>query len=717
MKQVLIGSSGVTVEEVPAPRVERGRVLVAVEHSCISVGTEMSGVRASNEPLWRRVMRRPEQLKRVAELVVKDGLRQTRNLVRNKLAALHALGYSAAGHVIEVGEGVDDIEVGDRVACAGAQAAHHAQVICVPRNLVVCVPDEVDTVAAATVTLGAIALQGVRRAQPTLGETFVVVGLGLIGQLTAQMLRANGVRTVGIDLDRDRIARALDLGMHQGLHPDDVDEVQQVMRLTDGIGADAVIVTAASSSSRIVARAFQMCRRKARVVLVGDVGLDIERADIYAKELDFLVSTSYGPGRYDRHYEEQGLDYPVAYVRWTENRNMQAYLQLLAGGQVRVDTLVEGRFPVTRAAQAYASLNDDEHRPLALVLDYEPVVEPPSRRVPNPLAKPAGDGPLRIALVGAGGFAKAVHLPNLQALSADYTLRAVVARQGHSATSTARQFGAGYAATDVEEVLADADVDALLIATRHDLHGPLVLRALECGKHVFVEKPLCLERGQLADIEAFYAAAGDSAPLLMTGFNRRFSRHATELQGRLAQRSNPFMANYRVNAGYLPPDTWVHGAEGGGRNLGEACHFYDLFVFLAGSRVRSVDAMSIRPQTGYYLPSDNFVATLGFDDGSVATLTYTALGSTEHPKELLDVYVDGSVIELLDYRETRSVGSGRALSVSAADKGHRAELAAFARAVRAGGEWPIRLWEQLEVTRVALDVQALIEPASQASGD
>lgn len=368
MKQVLIRQGRAVVEEVPAPLVEPGTVLVRVDHSCISVGTEMSGVRASGTPLWKKALRQPEKVRRVARLALSEGVSRARQAVEGQLGQAAPTGYSAAGTVLEVGEGIDDLLPGDRVACAGAQHAHHAGIVRVPRNLVVPVPDGVGFPAASTATLGAIALQGVRRATPTLGETFVVVGLGILGQLTAQLLRANGCRVVGTDLDRARIALAASLGMEAGVHPDDGDDVEQVARLTDGIGADGVIVTAASPSDAILATAFRMCRRKGRVVLVGDVGLHLDRADLYPKELDFLVSTSYGPGRYDRNYEERGLDYPVGYVRWTENRNLAEYLRLLAEGRVRVEPLVERVYPVAEAAEAYAALDAPGPRPLAVLL-------------------------------------------------------------------------------------------------------------------------------------------------------------------------------------------------------------------------------------------------------------------------------------------------------------------------------------------------------------
>ncbi len=715
MKQVLIGQGGVRVEDVPAPMVEPNTVLIRVEHSCISVGTEMSGVKENNLPLWRRALKRPAQVKRLVEVVASEGVARARNLVADRLAALQATGYSACGIVIAVGSGIDDLAPGDRVACAGAQSAHHAEVIRVPRNLIARVPESLDSRAASTVTLGAIALQGVRRAQPTLGETFVVVGLGLLGQLTQQILQANGCRVIGIDLDRRRLMTASKMGLDVSVHPDDGDAVAQVSRLTDGIGADGVILTAATSSDEPISQAFGMCRRKARVVIVGDVGLDIQRADIYSKELDVLISTSYGPGRYDRVYEEAGLDYPIGYVRWTENRNMTAYLGLLADGQVKLEELVEKVYPLEQAASAYTELSGED-RPLAVLLSYPADGASPLRRrivMQKPAA--AQNKALRVALIGPGGFAKSTYVPIMRAAPDIFNIHAIVSRQGHNAVSTARQLGVAYATTDLDEVLQDAAVDAVMITTRHDLHGGMVLRALEAGKHVMVEKPLCLTQAELAAIQSFYEKASTSPPLLMTGFNRRFSPFAAAAAKLLSQRSNPMIIDYRVNAGYLPHDSWVHGAEGGGRNLGEACHFYDLFTFLTNAHVNQVVAQAIRPATSHYRSSDNFVATLSFADGSVAKLTYTALGAKDFPKEQAEIYCDGKVITIDDYRSLKVAGAKHAeIDLKQADKGHHAELLAFAAAIRSGGEWPIPLWQQVQSTEIALSVDRQIQTQSKS---
>ena len=707
MKQVLLTGAGVEVREIAAPLVEPGAMLVRVAHSCISVGTEMSGVRDSNLPLWRRAMQRPDQVRRLVGLVAREGIDAARAIVETKLAAAQPVGYSAVGHVIAVGDGVSDLAIGERVACAGAKSAHHAEIICVPRNLVVAVPEAVSDRDAATVTLGAIALQGVRRLQPTLGESVVVIGLGAIGQITVQLLKAAGARVIGVDIDRKRLAEAVAVGLDAGVHPQDTDPIAQASRLTDGNGADGVIVTAASQSGEILSTAFRMCRRKARVVVVGDVGLDLDRADIYSKELDFLISTSYGPGRYDRTYEEAGLDYPIAYVRWTENRNMAEYLRQLADGRVRIEPLGQVAFPVGRAADAYKALSDAAERPLFAFLDYDTSSSRPiDRRVElRPVARRAGETGIRLALIGTGNFAKSTHLPLLQQMRREFALHAVVSRRGHEADSMARQYGAAVSATDVDAVLDDPRIEAMLIATRHDSHADLVVRALEKGKHVLVEKPLCLTQAELQAIEAVVARLGDRCPVLMTGFNRRFSPHAAAAKALVDQRTNPFIAAYRVNAGHLPPDHWVHGAAGGGRNIGEACHFYDLIGYLANAPVTSVDARAIRPSTAHYLRSDNFVAVMTFADGSVGNLTYTALGSADHPKELLDIYSDGRVLQITDFKEFKTAGC-KAERITRNDKGHAAELAAFRRAVLGETAWPIPLWQQTQAMRIAFDVEA-----------
>lgn len=706
MKQVLLEQGKVVVNEVPAPQVMPGTVLVRTLASCISIGTELSGVKASNLPLWKRALKRPDQVKRVIAMARSEGFGRASEAVRSHLSQAQPMGYSLAGTVIAVGEGVDDLFPGDRVACAGSQAAYHAEFVCVPRNLAVPVPEGVADEHASTVALGAIALQGIRRAEPTLGETFVVVGLGMLGQLTCRMLRSSGIRTVGADRDIRRVNMARAAGLDVALEGNSETHEQELARLTGGMGADAVIVTAASDADDLLGQAFRMCRRKGRVVLVGDVPIRIERADIYAKEIDFRISASYGPGRYDRNFEERGLDYPAAYVRWTESRNMEAYLGLLASGAVKIGDLIEARYGIAEASSAYQSLQSAEPKRLGVVLTYPRDADQATmRRIAAPAVRQGTSRAVRLAVVGAGGFAKSTLLPIVQQESERFTLQAICSRQGHTAAAAAKQFGAASATTNYAEVLADKEVDAVMIATRHDLHATMTLEALKAGKHVFVEKPLCIRREELDAIAKFHDAAGNR-PLLMTGFNRRFSPHAAAIAEAAVQRTNPMMINYRVNAGHVPRDSWLQQAEGGGRNIGEACHFYDLFVKLTGSQASSVQANAIRPATGFYAASDNFAATIGFADGSVAALTYTALGDTGYPKEFFEVFFDGKVFAVDDFKRMTVAGAKDVKAPGGGqDKGHRQELIAFADAVRRGTDWPIPIWQQIEAMRIAFEVE------------
>lgn len=707
MKQVIIREGGVVIDEVPAPQAGPKNVLVRVEHSCVSVGTEIAGMRSSGEPLYRRALRNPDKVIKLVQQVREQGIGRTASFVSGKLTAGAPTGYSAAGVVIGLGSEVVGFNIGDRVACAGA-SAHHAEIIDVPVNLAVAVPDTVRSEIAATVALGAIALQGVRRAAPTLGETMVVVGLGLLGQITAQLLRANGCRVIGVDLVTERIGLGIENGMDYGIDPSVDDYVERVHKLTNGFGADAVLITAASSSDAIISQAMQACRKKGRVVLIGDVGLNLNRADFYRKELDFFISTSYGPGRYDPVYEEQGNDYPLPYVRWTEARNMEEYLRLLGDGRVRLDNLYDRTFAIDEADAAYAALKAGAGAPMLVLLSYPPR-QASARQTVRLTEHAPVSGQVRVAVAGAGSFAQNVHLPNLEQLKASFRIRAIMSRTGSNAKGVASHFGAAYATTDFNEVLADPDVDLVLIATRHNLHGDMVLSALRAGKHVFVEKPLAIGESEVQAIAQFYESKGPH-PLLMTGFNRRFSPALVRAQEILGQRTTPMIVNYRMNAGYVPPESWVHGEEGGGRNIGEACHIYDLFNFLTDARVASISAVAARSDGAQWQANDNFVATVTYEDGSVCTLTYTALGDRAFPKEQMEIFSDGKVLVLDDYRELKVFGSKAAGWISKVqNKGPLEELQSLAAALRAGGDWPIPLWQQLQTSTISFAVERQIQ--------
>lgn len=668
----------------------------------------MAGVRLSGMPLYQRALKQPENVKRVLDAMRDQGVKRTLDRVTGKLSAGSATGYSAAGHVVDIGCEVEGFSIGDRVACAGAGIANHAELIDVPVNLAVRIPDPLETGPASTVTLGAIALQGVRRAQPTLGENFVVVGLGILGQLTAQMLSSNGCRVIGVDLDPRRMQLALENGMDVAVNPASENYVDRVMKLTDGIGADGVIITAATESDVVISEAMQSCRKKGRVVLVGDVGLNLNRADFYKKELDFLISSSYGPGRYDPFYEEGGQDYPVAYVRWTENRNMQAYLGLLAAGKVRLSNLSDRPFPVDEAANAYDALKGAGDKPLLVLLEYPEREGQRETRVHLRPVRAVLDK-VRVGLAGASSFAQGMHLPNMVKLRDKFSLHTVMSRTGSNARAVATQYEASVCTTDYADILNDPLIDLVMVTTRHDLHGSMTLQALQAGKNVFVEKPLTLRRQDVDDIRSFYADQPDG-PLLMVGFNRRFSPAMQRIKSILAERTTPIIANYRMNAGFLPKEHWVHGPEGGGRNIGEACHIYDLFFYLTGStEVADVSAFSMSPTSQQWARNDNFVANIKFSDGSVCSLTYTALGDKSYPKERLEVFADGKVIVMDDYKSvTVHGGRHKGWTSSTAQKGQFEELQALSNALLGGQHWPISLESQLKVSLLSFEIEQQI---------
>ena len=624
------------------------------------------------------------------------------------------VGYSAAGEVVALGEGVADIGVGDLVACAGAGKANHADFISVPRNLVCRVPRGCDLKSAATTTVGTIALQGVRRAAPQLGENVAVLGLGLIGQITVQLLRANGVRVIGLDLDPVRVAKARELGVEAG--ESDPEAFKRVVHdFTGGRLADRVLITAATKSDAVINLAMEVARPKATVVIVGDVGLSIKREVFYRKELDLLMSTSYGPGRYDRDYEEGGRDYPFGYVRWTLNRNMQAYMGLVASGRIDVAKLIERIVPVAEAPQAYRELaRAGGSAPLGVLLSYpeetRPLPEAPEApRITVRGFRKAPDGVLRYALVGAGAFGTSMLVPQMAKRKDRFFLRGIVSRNTTAAGNFARANQVEVLATDLDAVLGDPDIDLVVIATRHHEHADQVVRALRAGKHVFVEKPMAITWDQLDSVATTYERL-DPKPALMVGFNRRFSPAMQKLHAALQGRRGPLMISYRLNGGYIPLDSWVHGPQGGGRNIGEACHMYDCFRFLAGASLVGVEAAAIDPGELPYLRNDNFSATLRYADGSVGTLLYTALGPKEGlAKERVEVFCDGEAYVLDDYVSLLRARDNQALwGPETVDKGHFEELSRFGDAIAAGSAAPIPFEDIIETSAAALRIENLL---------
>ncbi len=701
MRQILQSlKTGVTeVADVPAPACARGSLLIRTSHTLISAGTERMLVDFGKASLLDKARQQPERVTMVVEKVRTDGLLPTIDAVRNKLDQPLALGYCNVGVVIEVGAGVTGFAVGDRVASNGK----HAEVVCVPTNLCARVPDTVSDEGATFTVLGAIALQGIRLAQPTLGEAIVVTGLGLVGQLAVQLLRANGCRVLGIDFDPAKLALARQCGAETVDLSAGQDPVAAAARFSRGRGVDAVLITASTSSSEPVHQAALMCRQRGRIVLVGVTGLELSRDDFYRKELSFQVSSSYGPGRYDTNYEEKGQDYPVGFVRWTEQRNFEAVLDMLADGRVDTGPLISHRLPITAAADAYAVISGDGPS-LGIVLSYPEREDDAARRtvVLNP---PAAVTPARTAVsvsfIGSGNYATAILIPAFKTAGAN--LRSVASSSGVSGLHAGRKFGFAQTTTDTGSVLRDRDVDTVVITTRHDSHAALVIEALSAGRNVFVEKPLCLTLQQLAQIEEVCAtlAAENRLPRLMVGFNRRFAPQVRTVMRLLAGVAGPKAFVMTVNAGALPPDHWtLDPAIGGGRIIGEACHFLDLLRFLAGHSITDTATHVMRGNS-----HDTVTITIGFADGSLGTIHYFTNGSKAFPKERLEVFAAGRVLQLDNYRVLTGYGwkDFSREKLWRQDKGQQACAQAYLDAVRAGAPTPIPLDEIFEISRVAIE--------------
>lgn len=715
MLQALVKKGRVVPEEVPLPIVSEGSVLIQAVNSCISIGTELANVKASGSSIISRAVDQPEQIKRIFDMVRANGIKDTISNVTNKLKSASLIGYSLSGVVVGVGGSIKDIKSGDRVAAAGGGIANHAEYADVPRNLVALLPDGLEFAAASTVALGSIVLQGVRRLNPQIGEYIVVFGTGMLGQIAVQILKSSGIRVLATDLDEQRLQIAKANGAESVFHRRYGDVVKGIIDYTGGHGADGVLFCAATKNSDSLSDVFAMTRKKGRVVMVGVWGNELNREDIYEKEIDFLISASYGPGRYDESYEQRGMDYPYPYVRWTENRNMEEYLRLLCSGDVNVKPLIQSVYPIEEVEQAYEALQKPAP-PLAVLLSYGGggVVDqiPKNHRlwVRDPMKKKREDR-IRIGVIGAGSFASNVHLPNILRLRESYDLYGVCDTSAYKAKNIADRFNAQYATTDYREILNDARIDLVMITTRHNLHGQMVLDSLEAGKHTFVEKPLCINNSELDRIRAFFSKIRNpnnpskdrcsSTPLLTVGFNRRFSKHMRKVKELIAGRINPVFIHYRMNAGYVPPDLWVQSEEGGGRIIGEACHIIDLFAFLIDAPAKNVGAVSLFPRSRNVTGDDNKSIFIEYEDGSIASLDYFAIGSDRFPKEYMEVHFDRKTIVVDDYRTMTGFGLDVNLNTSAPDKGHLQELVILAESIKGKKDtWPIELESIFQTTEI-----------------
>ncbi|WP_340245973.1 bi-domain-containing oxidoreductase [Sulfitobacter pontiacus] len=702
MKQLLqsLKDGSTELADVPAPKVGKGQLLIRTSNSLVSAGTERMLVKFGQSSWLSKARQQPDKVRMVLDKAKTDGIGATYDAVMSKLDQPLPLGYCNVGHVVEAGAGVGGIDPGTRVVSNGK----HAEYVAVPKNLCARVPENVSSAAASFTVLGAIGLQGIRLLKPTLGECVVVTGLGMIGLMTVQMLRAQGCRVLGIDLDETRLEMARSFGAETVNPGAGQDVIATAAAFSRGRGVDGVIITASTESDGPVHQAAEMCRKRGRIVLVGVAGLKLSRADFYEKELSFQVSCSYGPGRYDTRYEEGGQDYPIGFVRWTEQRNFEAVLDLMSSGAINVTPLISHRFKLEQAGEAMRLLTSNETH-LGILIDY------PSRltdktdliRSVNLSSEPVTGGRGTVAFIGAGNYAGRVLIPAFRKAGAHLT--SVVSNGGVSATHFGTKYGFSKAATDMQSVLDDTNTDTVVIATRHDAHAVQVLAALKAGKHVFCEKPLCLSIEELNSIES--EARARPAQNLMVGFNRRFSPQILAIKSELDKVSQPKHFTMIVNAGEIPAEHWTQDPEvGGGRIVGEACHFIDLLRHLAGAPITAASAVALGEHAAIAVRDDKATITLEFADGSIGVINYLANGHQSVAKERLEVFVAGGVIQLENFLRLNAAGFAglKSSRLWRQDKGQNACATAFLDSVRLGAPVPIPADEIFEVSRVAINL-------------
>ncbi len=714
MKQVLqnMKTGKTTVEDVPVPIPRPGMALIKTAASLVSAGTERMVVEFAEKSLVGKARARPDLLKQVLDKARREGLLTTVEAAFNRLDQPMALGYSSAGVIIALGEGMEGFKVGQRVACAGGGYAVHAEYVVVPRNLLAPLPDSVDFESAVFTTLGAIALHGFRLAEAQVVEHVAVIGLGLLGLLTVQIAAAAGCRVFGIDINPARVALAAQFGIQACLRDQAVDAAQA---FTANRGADAVLICADTPSADPVELAGAIARDRARIVATGAVGLNIPRKIYYEKELSFINSRSYGPGRYDPAYEEYGKDYPLGYVRWTEGRNLEAIVELIANGKLQIAPLISHRFPIEQAPEAYEIITEKRKEPfLGVVLTYSDAVGTLTRSnvVTFNVQTFKRANVVTLGVIGAGLFANATLLPTIQK-NKDIELVGIASAGGLHAQHAAKKFGFAYATSSDDEILNDTNINTVAILTRHDSHADLVIKALQAGKHIFVEKPLAITPEQLNKVSESLVTHHSS--LITVGFNRRFAPLAQTLYSFLVSRTEPLYAHYRVNAGYIPLNHWTHDPGiGGGRIIGEGCHFIDFLTFLVGQAPVSVTTHGL-PDSGKYC-EDNLSMTFTFADGAIGVVDYLANGDKSFPKERVEVFCGGRVAVLDDFRTLEMIRDERRKIVKSAfrqDKGHFGEWQAFVKAIREGGEPPIPYEQLIGVTKATFAAMVSLRQGRQ----
>jgi predicted dehydrogenase/threonine dehydrogenase-like Zn-dependent dehydrogenase len=698
MKQILqsFKTGETSLVEVPAPNASSGNVLIETTYSLVSLGTERMLVEFGKSNLVSKARQQPDKVRMVLDKIRSEGLLPTIETVFNKLEEPLPLGYCNVGKVIAVGSGTEEFSVGDRVASNG----QHAEYVNVPKNLVTKIPDNVSDQEATFTVIGSIGLQGIRLCNPTYGETIVVIGLGLIGMLTAQMLKANGCRVIGVDIDARKCTMAKEWGIITINPSSGLDPIKSVFEHSDGVGADGVIISASSKGDKIISQAAQMSRKRGRIVLIGVVGLNINRAEFYEKELTFQVSCSYGPGRYDEKYEQVGSDYPLAFVRWTEKRNFEAVLRAISQGQLKVKKLISDLVPLKKYMDIYGKI--EESKSIASILEYPVKTDnsPQSRKIQLDSREFSG-GRCILGIIGAGNFTKMTLLPSLSKCDAD--IKYIASSGGVTGTSLAKKHVIAFSTTDYQEILNDTEVSAVIITTRHSSHASFAIASLEAGKHVFVEKPLALTEEELQGIENVYNSADSrrNELTLTVGYNRRFSPHIRAIRKRLG--SSPGLMNIvaTMNAGFIPANVWVHDIKvGGGRIVGEACHYIDLCVYLTGSLVSSVclNALGVSPEQS----TDNASMLLKFENGSTATINYFSNGAKSYSKERVEVFSSEQVFIVDNFRTTQAYGArGFRNLKTKIDKGHKTQFTEYIERVQSGGSPLIPVSELFNVTRAS----------------
>jgi len=699
MKQIIqnFKTGETSLEEIPVPQPGSGKLLIRTTHSLVSLGTERSLVEFGKANLVQKARQQPDKVKQVLDKVKAEGLLPTLENVFKRLDEPLSLGYCNVGTVVETGAGVTDFAVGDLVASNGK----HAEYVCVPTNLVAKVPENVSSEEAAFTVIGSISLQGIRLMKPTFGECIVVYGLGLLGLLAAQMLLANGCHVIGIDIDESKCDVARTWGVNAINPASGNDPVKTVMEATGGVGADGVLITASAKSQEIISNSAQMSRKRGRIILVGVIGLNISRAEFYEKELTFQVSCSYGPGRYDENYEQRGIDYPLPFVRWTEKRNFEAILKAIASGSLHVRELISERIPIEEYLKIYSNIG--QSRSIASILTYpeqEGGLKKEAQTQVLEMRSFAGQKAVT-AFIGAGNFTKMTMLPKLKDSGASF--KYMCSSGGLSGTTLAKKFGFSHSTTDYKEVLKDEEVDTVFITTRHNSHANFVKESLQAGKNVFVEKPLAINHEQLNEIIAAYedSSSGKIRPTLTVGFNRRFSPHTQAIKKAIGKDPGVLNIVATMNAGLIPPQVWVHDMKvGGGRIIGEACHYMDLCAYLAGSEIKSVCMNSMGTDTQEN--TDNASILMKFRNGSNAVINYFANGSKSYSKERLEVFSQERVFVMDNFRTTTAFGAkGFKKLKTKINKGHKAQFHTYIQRIKEGGEPLIAFDEMVNVSRAS----------------